>query len=240
MSTNNGIWAFETPIAELRCGGLRGRVNVREPQLGVHDLHFDGLPLDGALLAVSRVRDDGSEDEEGLGWPVETADVYVREGDLIATYRPAASWPFTSQVYWSGPSREMPSGASELSLVVSVQTDLLDTRPEIRVTTRLPAVEVMELPHDDGRHAQALLWRLVDRDWSYLEYVPRSDSGEVTIDADGAGRMTCEWRLLGEFLEKGVIRRARVSAAMLPREGDEKLAAECCRVFANRPLPLTT
>jgi hypothetical protein len=133
-----------------------------------------------------------------------------------------------------------PGSPCAVFLLVSVQTDLLDTHPEIRVTTRLPAVEVMELRHDAESQAQALLWRLVEADWSYLEFVPRSDYGELAIGGDASGQMTCEWRLFGEFLEKGVIRRARVSAAFLPRERDDAVAAECCRHFANRPLPLTT
>ena len=45
---------------------------------------------------------------------------------------------------------------------------------------------------------------------------------------------------MADFLEKGVIRRARVHAAVLPRENDVELALECCRAIENRPLPLTT
>jgi hypothetical protein len=49
-----------------------------------------------------------------------------------------------------------------------------------------------------------------------------------------------EWRLFSEFLEKGVIRRARVHAAILPRQNDLEIAAACCAAIDRLELPLTT
>ena len=48
-----------------------------------------------------------------------------------------------------------------------------------------------------------------------------------------------KWELFSEFLEKGVIRRARLQAMFVP-EDDVQLVAECCQSIAERPLPLTT
>jgi hypothetical protein len=244
MGANDGIWILASPMAELRCGRMHGRVDVSRPQLGVHDLHFDARPVVGELMSLAGVIGGAESDMKARDWPAENADVYVRENDLVATYRPTKRWPFAPQAYWSGePSNtagSMRHSPSSLSLLVSVQTDLLDTHPDIRVATRLPAVEVMEIRHDAELTAQALLWRLVVNNLSYLEFVPRSDFSELAIGGDEEGWMTTEWRLFGEFLEKGVIRRARVLSAILPREGDKNLATECCRQFASQPLPLTT
>ena len=41
--------------------------------------------------------------------------------------------------------------------------------------------------------------------------------------------------MFADFLEKGVIRRARVHAAVLPRENDVELAIECCRAIEQLP-----
>ena len=52
--------------------------------------------------------------------------------------------------------------------------------------------------------------------------------------------MAFEWRLFAEFLEKGVIRRARVHGAIVPRKNDIEIAAACCRAIDGLELPLTT
>jgi hypothetical protein len=251
MTKEQSLWELASPIAALQCGEVRGRVDVAHPQLGVRELQLGSRPISGDIMALDGAVRGVSTRPQTFDWPATIADVYVRENDLVASYQPTERWPFAPQVYWSSAQLVLPESQLSVShmplaraysvfLLVSVQTDLLDTHPEIRVTTRLPAVEVMELRHDAESQAQALLWRLVESNWSYLEFVPRSDYGELAIGGDASGKMTCEWRLFGDFLEKGVIRRARVSAAFLPRERDESVAAECCRYFANRPLPLTT
>ena len=51
-----------------------------------------------------------------------------------------------------------------------------------------------------------------------------------------SGIAVAEWHLFADFLEKGVIRRARVHAALLPRENDFELAVECCRAMEQMPV----
>ncbi len=51
--------------------------------------------------------------------------------------------------------------------------------------------------------------------------------------------MSAKWELFADFLEKGVIRRARVYGVLLPREDDIELALECCAAVQQIPLPLT-
>ena len=87
--------------------------------------------------------------------------------------------------------------------------------------------------------ACCVLWRLPDVDESYIEIVDRADFCAANVEYhsnDGVG--VC-WQLFSEFLEKGVIRRARVHAAILPRENDIELALECCAAIKESPLPLT-
>jgi hypothetical protein len=52
--------------------------------------------------------------------------------------------------------------------------------------------------------------------------------------------MAFEWRLFAEFLEKGVIRRARIHGAIVPRDNDVEIAAACCKAIDGLELPLTT
>jgi hypothetical protein len=151
------------------------------------------------------------------------------------------NWPYAPQIYWRAETVSvLDARLTTLSLLVSIQTDSLDTHPAIHVATRLAAGEVGEIGQAAEHDAQAFVWRLSGGNLSYVEIVPRSDFCELSVACDAAGRFTTEWSLFGEFLEKGVIRRAQVVSAFLPRERDEERAAAYCRSLETRPLPLTT
>ena len=54
------------------------------------------------------------------------------------------------------------------------------------------------------------------------------------------GRWQLTYELLGEHLEKGVIRRAQLAVWQIAQEADQALAAELWRGFLLAPPPLTT
>src|SRR5262249_15616067 len=124
------------------------------------------------------------------------------------------------------------------SRLTAEQLLILNLRDDSHVRTEL-------LP--DGEHtfrpdksATGLLWRLADRPVSYVEVIEESDFRELHICRRANGECESRWQLFAEFLEKGVIRRARVHAAFLPREGDVESAAAFCRAVGKSALPLTT
>ena len=69
--------------------------------------------------------------------------------------------------------------------------------------------------------------------------MPLSDFRQLAVVRTG-GKIGSRWELFAEFLEKGVIRRARLQSLFVPRENDVQLVAECCQSIEKRPLPLTT
>jgi len=73
---------------------------------------------------------------------------------------------------------------------------------------------------------------------SYIEIMAATDFHAIGLRADGP-TAALEWRLFAEFLEKGVIRRARVHSAIVPRERDIEIAAACCKAIDGLDLPLT-
>jgi hypothetical protein len=251
MTSDNAFWQFDPPNASLRCGSVSGRVDVSRPQLGLHDLRVNSTAIPGALLSAAWFADEetASAAHGPADWPMPVADAYVRGGDLVATFGRMPNSPYSPQIYWRV---EQVAGSTELgglSLIVSVQTDLLDSHPQIRVTTRLAADELIRI----DSHSQSeirnqkseilpacLLWRLPGGKLSYAEIVPQSDFRQVTMARDANGVATAHWDLFAEFLEKGVIRRARIHAVFLPRQDDIELATGCCRLLERRPLPLTT
>jgi hypothetical protein len=238
---------------------LQAQVDVRNPQHGFHGLHLHEQPMDGYLLGVTRA-DGGKAAQIKDAWPSQLAEAYVRGDDLVATYEPHADWPYAPQIYWSADStRRMPDAISSLRLLVSIQTDLLDTRPLFVVASQLAADELLHFvvpgseptevrPIADSAPRQlepegevsCLLRRLPGGRLSYAEMVPSSDFRLLTVEPEAGEGSRTEWQLFSEFLEKGVIRRARVAMAFLPRENDVELAAACCHALRSRPLPLTT
>ena len=171
---------------------------------------------------------------------------------MVTTYAGTDAWPFAPQIYWTFDS-ENPVA---LTLVVSIQTDRLDTHPRIFVRSKLPADEMMRLSvagdellmdsHADGElqidpraSACSLIWRLPGGELSYAEIMPTSDFRRLSVERTG-NTVGTRWELFSEFLEKGVIRRARLQAMFVPRENDLQIVAESCQAIARRPLPLTT
>ncbi len=239
MNTEHAHWKFDSRIASLHCGALAGRVDVSRPQLGVHELRVNNALMDGYLLSAESAHETSVEtpqSSEGARWPMKVADAYVRGGDLAASYATSPDSHYSPQIYWQLEEKHMPAVCG-VSLVVSVQTDLLDSHPGIRVCTRLAADEVI---HVDVPDAACVLWRLAGDRLSYAEVVLASDYRQPPIVEAIDGLYCCRWDLFAEFLEKGVIRRAQIRSVFLPGQDDRAMAAAYARILRNRPLPLTT
>lgn len=256
MAQNTEYWTLEHRVARLRLDTATARVDVAQPQLGVQELRLDSRSIDGQLLALA-------PSEAVATWPARVADAYVRGPDLVATYAGGAfedgtSWPYSPQVYWTIlPPEHGSEIVASLALVVSIQTDLLDTHPRIDVRSNLTAEEVLLIcvsgdemlvdSHVEGvqaidprASAYAIVWRFEDGTPSYAEIMPTTDFRQLAVERLSTGEFQSRWELFAEFLEKGVIRRARLQSLFVPRENDVQLVAECCRAIESQPLPLTT
>jgi hypothetical protein len=240
MNESLGQWSLVETRASLDCGALSATVDVARPQLGLHELRFDEVAVLGEIGSVhwmaSAPQSGEPSGEPTAGWPTKVSDAYVRGRDLVASYERLPTWPFAPQIYW----RIDEGGAlANLSMLVSIQTDSLDSHPCVRVTTRLPADEVIQF-ESDSVAAAGLIWRLPGGKLSYAEVVLDSDRQSASVERDDNGLACCNWDLFAEFLEKGVIRRARIESLVLPRENDSERVAAVCQLLDRRPLPLTT
>jgi len=255
-------WQLDRRRATCSLGAMSAAINLERPDLGLHALHVSAAPVEGSLLTVSSSDDRPAWPAQLTAWPAQLTDAYVRGNDLVATYAGDASWPFAPQIYWSADPREpacQPDREiiASLALVVSIQTNLLDTHPRIDVRSSLPADEVLMVSvvgddllvdsHANGvqgldpqANACGILWRLSGGALSYAEVMPTSDFRQLAVGRTANGAIQSQWELFAEFLEKGVVRRARLQSLFVPRENDVQLVAECCQAIANRPLPLTT
>jgi hypothetical protein len=254
------LWHLDRHRALGSLGALSATIDLERPDWGLQLLRGDAAIVAGSLLAVST--NDNRPPTQTTQWPAKLTDAYVRGPDLVASYVGDANWPYSPQVYWSvalqEPDREPDSEiVASLALVVSIQTDRLDTHPRIDVRSSLRADEVLLVSvvgddllvdsHVEGiqgidprTSACGILWRLPGGELSYTEVMPTSDFRRLSVDRAASGQFQSHWELFAEFLEKGVIRRARLQSLFVPRENDVQLVAECCQAADKKPLPLTT
>lgn len=254
-------WTLGGNVAALSGVHLSGEIDVSRPQDGFRWQRSSVAPSSTApILAVHRSVQEligGSHADRAALWPLGTTEAYIRGYDLVASYEPAADWPFSTQLYWqAGSMRQLPGVHGSLSLLVSVQTPLLDTYPRISVASEIPPGEVLLLSRDETggnsletvRGARVVrepaatscvLVRPKESEFTYAEIAVPGDFHELHLRSHDASAST-EWRLFSEFLEKGVIRRARIHAVLLPRVDDVDLAAACCESAKHMELPLTT
>jgi hypothetical protein len=186
--------------------------------------------------------------------PVEftLAELYVRGDDLVVEGNPAGSDCIAPQIYWRG-KLVGDSQAVRLELVLSVRTELLDSRPTWQVHSSIPGATLLHasslaeptfrditdtarsFPRSESAE-QLFVFRRADFGFSYAEMVHPSDF----VSADTALKdVSVHSQLFPERLEKGVIRRGRICGWLLPSENDLTLAAQLARQFVDEPLPLT-
>jgi hypothetical protein len=250
---DQAVWRLHGNVAELNFEKLSGRIDVSRPNLGLGVINAGGAQQTAELLRVYR-----SDSLDEKSWPLAVAEFYVRGNDLVSSYQATEDWPFSPQLYWRANSLSAVDGVlASASLLVSVQTHLLDTVPQIAVASSVPCEELLfvlvkadELPRavrvDTSQTAPSsneddccVVSRLRDVPVSYVEVMPAGDFHAFNLRQE-ENRASFEWRLFAEFLEKGVIRRARIHSAFVPRQHDIEIAAACCKAINGLELPLTT
>ncbi|HEV3345019.1 MAG TPA: hypothetical protein VG125_31875 [Pirellulales bacterium] len=218
-------WELHGDRAALLCDGLHAVVDVRQPARGLHDLSLDQRRFaDCQFLGVAI-------DAE---IPAALADSYTRGGDLIVRYAQTGARPFGVGVYWRAGVASVGSLLlPRVDLVVSVETNLLDSRPELEAQTWLA------MPAEASRPANGCLARFPQLGLSYLELAHPGDALAPLFTRVGAAvRLTT--RLFGQPLERGVILRSRLRGVFAPLSASESLAADALAQFAAAAPPLTT
>ena len=185
--------------------------------------------------------------------PLTIQDSYIRGIDLVAAYKADEAGQRQPHIYWR--SVEQPScKAAGVQMIVSAQTSLLDSDPQLICTSRFSVSEL--LAHDDNNFFQPLqisgrsdvivsaayLARPAGADFSFLEMIHPTDfAGAMVLPVSGApDGWQSQWQLFPERLEKGVIRRTRLAAWFVPRSGDVAVSSELFQQFTAEPPPLTT
>src|SRR3989304_2022480 len=238
--------------AYLEASQVRATLSWQNPSGGLTDLCWGNTKIPGAGLLGLKMAPDFLT-SAGL-----KSEGYCRGVDLIAAYEQSQTLPGRVDALWRMVNPQPgDTFLSALDLIVSVRTYLLESRPEIAVESRLPAVELMRLADTEraeftklsGQSAKPLilssedgpgcvLFRTPDSEISYAEMVHPIDfqKDELQADSSGGKSRLLKHRLFTVPLEKGVMLRCRVRGAFLNRRGDTTADAACYRSFAARPI----
>ncbi|MFT5522867.1 MAG: hypothetical protein ACI9HK_000811 [Pirellulaceae bacterium] len=231
------MWKIEQERAFWSNNDFSAEVNLRCPDEGISRIAIGNHKLAGSLLAPCDLTNE-----------TPLLDAYQRGNDLVATYAATSNRNVRTQIYWRAVTA-LDSQAVGFEVILSVQTDLLDSKPLTTVSTQLPAGEVFrgaenadgELSFNRYFHGSSPTVATLIRgaDFSLLEQVHPTDYfGQATLE--DAGRVAVDRRVFPEGLEKGVIRRARFQAFLIPRSGDFESAKELFAKFDEAAPPLTT
>lgn len=127
------MWRVENHLATFHRPELAWQLALDHPELGIGELIVAGRPLAGTRLLEVRPSPGPL--------PERVADYYVRENDLVVTYEQTPPRTVRPQLYWRYVCCELPGNqrVHGAEVVISVQTDLLDSQPQTLVRSCLAA-----------------------------------------------------------------------------------------------------
>ena len=236
-----------------------------DPAWRIHDGRAETLPAAGAARgspgvvrfdladpAAGLVTADGDR-ILGIDFGVERSprDSWTRGDDLVATWDSGDERDLVTTGLWRrhvGPGLAEERGVAAFVIVASATTRLLQADATLAVTSSIAAGEVLSGRWEgtrpgalgsavDPRHGIHLLRRAGGR--SVLVAIHPSDHQASSIER-GGGRVRVACWLFPAGVEKGVLLRSRVLAAVGPTEGDVDWAGRLAARFAALPPDLST
>jgi hypothetical protein len=212
-------------------------IDLDQPRQGIA-MAGQGMPSAGSLLGLD-LRSD-----------CRLTDHWVRGDDVTAVYETADARRLRTTAMW----RLHPSdGATRAwELIASAQTSLLQSDALLAVVSEIDATDVLWGTCTDG----AMRWHAGESsdatcvlmqvggaagsgDTSVLVAAHPGDARRLTVRRDGK-RVVVECWLFSNELEKGVLLRSRVLAAVGPSANATRWAGDLTATFAASPPMLTT
>ncbi|MBN8602443.1 MAG: hypothetical protein J0M26_15520 [Planctomycetes bacterium] len=229
------MWHLNGSEASLIHTKWRAHYCTAHPELGLSLTHEEA-PDRRIVLSLIEPTD---------GSPRQASDAYVRQNDLICEFAQTANDQFSFQTYF----RILPDSTENLlglEVWLSVQTDLLDSSPSMELASIVPngfwtTQSLSSSPGGDS------IWLASSRDDRYTALsvaamVHPLDAAQTMRDENPAiSEDVLQLRYFSHFMEKGVIRRARMRFYLSRRVVfDVESISQLYEQFHQSELPLTT
>jgi hypothetical protein len=249
------MWHLDKQTASLRSSSFAFEFDIQSPEAGLSRFGLGGEPWPRANPYQIHSFDP---DQTGQA---KCDHVYQRGTDLVASYHMSRMPEFRWQVYWRALTLHLEDQELQgIELILSVQTDLLDCDPRLRVESHVPSDQLLQVAGcgcSSGKSACVdlsatseptildapglLVYRPPDNACSYLEMIHPADFTNVKVSRESSGtpNFVTQYHLFEAPLEKGVIWRARLRSVISPRIGDTAAAWKCYRRFEESAIPLT-
>lgn len=222
-------WTRAGAVATVHAADAEARLDLAAPDAGLvvtaHDVvdHLLGIDLHAAA-----------------GMPV---DHWVRGGDLTAVYEPDDSRRLRATAMWRVHRAEV----AAWELVISAQTALLHADAALALVSLVAGTDVrwaaadarwMPLDAPGPLPAQAVAVLVRRGATAAVVAVHPQDPRHIVVTGGGPVRIACG--IFPAAIEKGVILRSRVLAAVGAAHGCESWAVDLCGAFAESPPFLDT
>lgn len=196
------------------------------------------IDLDQPSAGISITRQATADADHLLGIDLRSGarltEGWARGADVTAVYETTDARRLRATAMWrlESAAPALPRGIAIWELVISAQTSLLESDSSLAVVSHVAATDLVPVG------AGGVLARRGDGT-SALILVHPDDLKKVSSE-HRAGRGTISCWLFSSAVEKGVLLRSRVLAAIGPAEGDTRWAAAVAETFAASPPMLTT
>lgn len=242
-------WAIQEKQAELSLNGVSGSLDTARPNEGLRSLTQGAEKLVTQLFGVV----------SPSGQPWEPTEQYVRQPDLVCHYGIDTTDHVSRSLYWRVTNQpDVGTSRTQIELIVSLQTDRLDTNPRVELLTQIPPdcsilakalhggesdwSEIASTENSSPHHRPTLfVLRPCDTPWSLAFTAAANDWASGQVIPHGESNQTkIRLELVDTPLEKGVIRRYRAAALVLDRQDDLDASLAWEQQFNGAAPPLTT
>lgn len=224
------MWTADNHVRFFNAHGLQARWNIAHPDAGFDSIRWNEKSCDHLRILQCRNANSAGDPEDEL------IDTYLREDDLVATYVQAPKRVNRKQVYLRPAGFLYPEPIAGIEIVFSMQTERLDGDPQLSIrseapTTRMhalvnpaapqwetldPTEEALDLP--THQFCGAFATELSGSEAIFAQVIDPSDflGGRWIRQSESSNLFALSFPVFGSSLEKGVIRRGRVTGLFLP------------------------
>jgi hypothetical protein len=247
------MWTTRGEQWRLTSGAMEASFDVEKAAGGLFDIQVAEQPLPNVRLLQCENASAGAELDS-------LVDHYVREDDLVATYLQSPARVNRKQIYIRPAGFLYSEPVTGVELVFSMQTQRLDADPQLMIRSLISSSEIYALknnanptwepipvPEDalefsSDHYCGAFAAKLADTDITFAQILDPADFTNcrlirMTEDAD---QFAISQPVFCTSLEKGVIRRGRVTALFMLGEGALEVAARFFDWYRRSPPQLTT